>query len=294
MPASSWSATNLNRLFTFGFFPAVIEVLKQALSLAQEVTPSENQSDGDTAGAEIKGETHLKSGDKPPHISKIPGWDNFEGLWRLMWNTAGRTDAIRLKLRDLGLVPLCMRMLERTGNSGEEARPLLGVILYMCTCDAVHGTLKDAGVVDAIEQALKSNKGMHMPLVAALAHLYSGVDADADDKAKSLLGQNDISAVLLGSIREAAKNGHCNRDGITYRLSELVHTCESLSRTVENAMQLEAKGAASVLVGALKYEYGLKAGIRGHISRALLYMSQVPVLKDHLLKAGVPEALKVC
>lgn len=71
-----------------------------------------------------------------------------------MWNTAGRTDATRLRLRDLGLVPLCMRMLEKAGGSEPESRPLLGVLLYMCKCDAVHGTLKDAGVVDAIECAL--------------------------------------------------------------------------------------------------------------------------------------------
>lgn len=134
---------------------------------------------------------------------------------------------------------------------------------------------------------------MRLPLVAALAHLCSGAEADADKKALSLLGRNDIAAVLLGSIREAALSGSCSRDGIVYRLSELVHACESLSRTEDNAKQLVARGAAAVLVGALRNEHGVRAGARGHISRALLYLSQVPGLKGALVDAGVPAALKV-
>ena len=143
-PAATWCASNLMRLFTCGFYSEVAKVLKHFLDQQQQ-----QHSSG----------------------VGIQGWNNVEGLWRLMWNTAGRTDSARLGLRDLGLVTLCMKMLDVA--QGAQQRPLLGFLTLMCTYDTVHGTLKDAGVVDAFEKALEGNKSPigQLSLLAALAHL---------------------------------------------------------------------------------------------------------------------------
>uniref|UniRef100_A0A7S3QWI4 TIR domain-containing protein n=2 Tax=Dunaliella tertiolecta TaxID=3047 RepID=A0A7S3QWI4_DUNTE len=195
--------------------------------------------------------------------------------------------AWRGRIADVGIIP---RLVELAGSSQ------LGAVYVLCNLsrsDSLQLVLRDAKLLEAMQLFAETAKDDSADLAKALIAVANVYGSDKQDSTVGkLLSSYDVSLPVV-CILDAVLHGDRSWNDTLFTLDEAAHAARALSSTPWLAQRMHKAGAVDMLVELLQEQGGDDDAIM-HACQAMLNLtSNLPHLHASLIKAGVPDAVRL-